>query len=114
MSLFSYIQNIKAQIVNTERLLEMVVDHPLMSESLTEKLNNLRLELETLPKESHEAKVQLLFSGNAVFGSKGIKTKFISKTITPFLEMVKSQASIVRFGNIGKRGQAKKAASTDL
>lgn len=114
MSLYSYIQSLKAQIVDTERLLEMVVDHPLMSESLTEKLNNLRNELQALPRESHEAKVQLLFSGKAVFGSKGIKTKFISKTITPFQEMVKSQASIVRFGNVGKRGQAKKAASTDL
>ncbi len=114
MCLYSYIQNLKAQIVDTERLLEMVLDHPLMSESLTEKLNNLRNELQSLPKESHEPKVQLLFSGNAVIGSKGIKSKFISNTISPFQEMVKTQASIVRFGNVGKRGQTKKAANTDL
>jgi len=114
MGLYSYIQSLKAQIVDTERLLEMVIDHPLMSESLIEKLNNLRSELEALPKESHEAKVQLLFGGNAVFGSKGIKTNFISKTLTPFQEMVRSQASIVRFGDIGKRGQVKKTVGTDL
>lgn len=114
MSLYSYIQYLKAQIVDTERLLEMVIDHPLMSESLTEKLNNLRNELNSLPKESHEAKVQLLFSGNAVFGSKGIKPKFIGNTIPPFQEMVKTQTSLVRFGKVGKRGQAKKSASTDL
>lgn len=55
--LYSYKESLKAQIVDTERLLEMVIDHPLMSESLKEKLNNLRSELQALPKESNEAKV---------------------------------------------------------
>lgn len=114
MSLYRQIQYLKAQIVDTERLLEMVIDHPLMSESLAEKLNELRKELDSLPKESHEPKIQLLFSGNAVIGSQGIKSDFVSKTLTPFQEMVKTQVALLRFGKVGKRGQAKKAASTDL
>lgn len=114
MSLYRKIQSIKAQIVDTERLLEMVLDHPLMSEGLIERMNLLKQELESLPKESFEPKVQLLFSGNAVIGSQGIKSTFVSKTIIPFQEMVKTQVALVRFGRVGKRGQAKKGANTDL
>lgn len=114
MSLFRKIQSIKAQIVDTQRLLEMVLDHPLMSEGLAERLSLLKQELESLPKESYEPKIQLLFSGNAVVGSQGIKSTFVSKTLTPFQEMVKTQVALVRFGKVGKRGQAKKGANTEL
>jgi len=114
MSLYRKIQSIKAQIVDTERLLEMVLDHPLMSEGLAERLSLLKQELETLPKESFEPRIQLLFSGNAVVGSQGIKSTFVSKTLTPFQEMVKTQVALVRFGKVGKRGQAKKGANTEL
>lgn len=114
MSLFRKIQSIKAQIVDTQRLLEMVLDHPLMSEGLAERLNQLNQELETLPKESFEPRIQLLFSGNAVVGSQGIKSTFVTKTLTPFQEMVKTQVALIRFGKVGKRGQAKKGANTEL
>jgi hypothetical protein len=114
MSLFRKIQSIKAQIVDTQRLLEMVLDHPLMSEGLAERLSLLKQELESLPKESYEPRIQLLFSGNAVVGSQGIKSTFVSKTLTPFQEMVKTQVALVRFGKVGKRGQAKKGANTEL
>lgn len=114
MSLYRKIQSIKAQIVDTQRLLEMVLDHPLMSEGLAERLNQLKQELEKLPKESFEPRIQLLFSGNAVVGSQGIKSTFVSKTLTPFQEMVKTQVALVRFGKVGKRGQAKKGANTEL
>lgn len=114
MSLYRKIQSIKAQIVDTERLLEMVLDHPLMSGGLKERLNGLKQELESLPKDAYEPKVQILFSGNAVVGSQGIKSTFISKTLTPFQEMIKTQFALVRFGTVGKRGQAKKKANTEL
>jgi hypothetical protein len=114
MSIYRKIQNLQAQIVDTQRLLEMVLDHPLMSQGLAERLNILKQELEALPKESFEPKIQLLFSGDAVVGSQGIKSTFVSKTLTPFQEMVKTQVALVRFGKVGKRGQAKKGANTDL
>lgn len=114
MSLYRKIQSIKAQIIDSERLLEMVHDHPIMSEGLKEKINLLRKELGALPKESFEPKIQLLFSGGAVIGSQGVKSTFISKTIIPFQEMVKTQVALLRFGAVGKRGQAKKGANTDL
>lgn len=114
MSLFREIQNIKAQIVDTERLIEMVVDHPIMYEGFVQRLSSLRNDLESLPKESYEPKVQLLFSGNAVIGSQGIKSSFVSKTVAPFQEMIKTQFALVRFGRVGKRGKAKSFTNTDL
>jgi hypothetical protein len=92
----------------------MVLDHPLMSEGLAERLSLLKQELESLPKESFEPRIQLLFSGNAVVGSQGIKSTFVSKTLTPFQEMVKTQVALLRFGKVGKRGQAKNGANTEL
>lgn len=114
MNLFRKTQSIKAQIIDTERLLEMVIDHPLMSVGMKERLNSLREELSSLPKESHEPSIQLLFSGDAVIGSQGIKSNFVSKMIIPFQEMVKTQVSLLRFGKVGNRGTAKKSANTDL
>ena len=94
MSLFREIERIKAQIVDSERLLEMVIEHPLMAEGLKEKISELKKQLETMPKESFEPRIHLLFSGNAVMGSQGIKSTFLSKTLNPFQEMVKTQAAL--------------------
>lgn len=114
MSLFREIESLKAQIIDSEHLLEMVLDHPLMAEGLREKILDLRKKLENLPKEVFEPRIQLLFSGNAVAGSQGIKSSFVGRTLSPFQEMVKTQAAMIRFGHVGKRGQAKRSANTEL
>lgn len=114
MGLYRQKINIRAQIIDTERLLAMVNDHPIMSVSLASKLNQLMRELNSLPDTEDEPKVQLLFSGGAVVGSIGIKSNFISKTVTPFQEMIKTQFALVRFGKVGKRGRAKNAPNTEL
>lgn len=114
MNLYRKTEQLKAEILDTERMLEMVIDHPLMAEGFKEKINELKGELEKIPKEAFEPRVQLLFSGSSVIGSQGIKSSFVAKTVNPFQEMVKTQAALVRFGRVGKRGRAKKGASTDL
>jgi len=60
MNLFHQKNYLKVQIAEVERLYEMAIDHPIMSTSLNEKLNYLKNELEQLPKESIEPKVELL------------------------------------------------------
>ncbi len=114
MSILKKIENIKAQIIDTERLLQLVGEHPLMSFSLEQKLNSLRKKLENFPKDLLEPKIRLLFSGGAVIGSIGIKSKFVSKTIIPIQELIKTQTALIRFGDVGKRGRAKKSANSDL
>ena len=73
MSLFKKIEQIKAQIVDTEQMLSLVGNHPLMANSLTEKLEDLRQELESIPEGIVESKVHLLFSGQAVRGGVAIQ-----------------------------------------
>ncbi|MBN8825396.1 MULTISPECIES: hypothetical protein [unclassified Spirosoma] len=114
MSLYRRKQSIKAQIVETQRLLDMVGDHPLMSFGLAERIETLRQELDSLPTESFEPKVQLLFSGEAVSGSQGIKASFVSKTIPPFQELVKSKTSKIRGGRARRGEKILRSKSTDL
>jgi hypothetical protein len=108
------VNQIKAQILDTERLLNLAGDHPIMSISLKNKLNSLREELSKIPDNYAEAKIILLFSGKAVIGSKGIKAKFLSNTLKPFQELVKTQTALVRFGNVGKRGKTKHSVNSEL
>lgn len=114
MSSFWEIERIKAQILDTERMLELVGDHPLMSESLIDKIKNLKERLSNFSDNIIEPKIRLLFSGDAVKGSLGIKSIFASKTIKPIQELVKTQTALVRFGSVGGRGKAKKSASSEL
>ena len=58
MNLFRKIEQLKAQILDTERMLEMVIDHPLMAEGFKEKINELRGELEKVPREAFEPRIQ--------------------------------------------------------
>ncbi|WJS97016.1 hypothetical protein NYQ10_11280 [Flavobacterium johnsoniae] len=105
---------LKAQIIDTEHLLSLVKDHPLMSFSLEKKLEELNEQLNELPEDINEPKVSLLFSGKAVIGSKGIKTKFISDALKPFQELIKTQTALVRYGKVGKRGKSKNSKISDL
>ena len=107
-------EQIQAQIIDTEHLLSLVKDHPLMSYSLQKKLETLKEQFEAYPENYKEAKVTLLFSGKAVKGSKGIKANFLSQTLKPFQELIKTQTSLVRFGNVGKRGKSKSANFSEL
>lgn len=114
MSLFNRIKEIKAQIVDAERMLNLVGNHPIMSLGIQDKLEQLKQELESLPKDVVEAKVRLLFSGSAVKGSQGIKSRFIGKTVVPFQSLVKTQTALIRFGLSHGKNQKKKKPNTDL
>lgn len=114
MNLYRYIQALKVDIIETERMLSLVSDHPIMSVGLREKLETLKLELSQLPKNIKEPRIQLLFSGSAVVGSTGIKSSFLGKTLKAFQEMVKTQSALLRYGNVAQRGRAKTGANADL
>lgn len=115
MSLHNILQNLKTQIIETERMLSIVGNHPIMSVSLNKKLHALKEELANLPSEVTESKITLLFSGKAVVGSLGIKSDFVSKTIKPICELIKIQTALIKCGgDIGKRGKVKKNNLADL
>jgi hypothetical protein len=114
MNGYKDIEFIKMQISETERMLQEVGGHPLMSKSLQIRLENLKRELENLPEDFEEPKVTLLFSGNAVKGSLGIKSKFVSSIITPLQEIIDGVTALVRFGRLGQRGKSKEIENSEL
>lgn len=116
MSIHDTILNLKAQIIEAERLLSIAGEHPMMTYSLGKRLEILREELSEIEKNNvEEAKLRLLFSGKAVLGSIGIKADFVSKTIKPIQELIKTQTAIIKSGNdIGKRGKVKKGSIAEL
>lgn len=114
MSTAAHRKFLLAQLGETERLLSLVEDDKLMSYSLKQKVNELKAALSEIPEELIEAKIKLLFSGSAVKGSEGIKTSFISKTLQPFQELIKTQAALLRYGSIGKRGKTKGTNYSEL
>lgn len=85
-----------------------------MEPSLKERLALLEEKLSAIPKDIQESKIRLLFSGAAVVGSLGIRSDFVSKTIKPLQELIKTQTALVKFGEIGKRGKAKKSEISEL
>lgn len=107
-------EQVQAQIIDTEHLLSLVKDDALMSYSLQKKLEILKEKLASYREDYKEAKVTLLFSGKAVIGSKGIKANFLSQTLKPFQELVKTQTSLIRYGNVGKRGKSRSSNFSEL
>jgi len=116
MGMHDTIQWIKAQLVASEGLLSTVENHPMMKFSIEKRIESLKEELSLLQNSNiEEPKLRLLFSGKSVYGSKGIKASFVSKTIYPIQELIKTQTAIIKSGNnIGKRGKVKKSAIAEL
>lgn len=114
MSLHNKIQSIKAEIIDTERLLDMVRFHPLMAESLQEKIDMLKEELNEIPEILYEPVIHFLFSGDAVYGSEGIKSTFVSKITPPVQGLVQTQLALNKYGKVGKRGRARRKSKNDL
>ncbi|MDM1383490.1 hypothetical protein HX024_12445 [Myroides marinus] len=105
---------IKGQIIELENLLSLASGDFFMSKSLSKKISKLKEELNDLKSESIEAKVSILFSGNAVIGSKGVKIDFLSKVLKPFQELVKTETSKIKYGIVGKRGKTKDINDAEL
>lgn len=96
------------QLTETKELLAMSKGSPLMSISLENRIAEIQSQLEELAKmDIKEAKMSLLFSGKAVFGSQGIKSTFASKAMNSIQGMIKTQLLRNIFGDeaIGKRGK---------
>lgn len=98
---------LQTQIFETEKLLALANGNPFIVISLNERLKDLKEQLENL-QEVIEPKITLLFSGDMVYGSKGINSNFVSRTMLPIQSLIKLQTSLERYGKKpGKRGKIK-------
>ena len=102
------------QLLETQRMLTVIADHPVMSFSLKQKEKTLLEQLEKIPVDKKDTKVVLLFSGNPVKGSLGIDASFIGKVTVPFQNMVTAEFAHRVDGKVGKRGQLNKQDESRL
>ncbi len=104
MSLRQKPEFLQSQITETERLLQLAGDHPLMSPALRQRKQEFEKQLEELPPPSRQPRTALFFAGGPVFGTRGIDAQFAADVLDPFMQMVKSQYAAVKHGAIGARG----------
>jgi hypothetical protein len=114
MSLRSTRDQLKIQILETERLVESLADHPVMSYSFQKRLEQLKNQLAELPISAKEPTVTLQFSGKPVHGSVGIDANFLGKVLLPFQKMVHADLVQRGYGKVGNRGQLKSAEDARL
>ena len=96
---------LKVQLIETQRLKEMVGDHPLMSVSFAEREQELREKIAALPLGNKEARTVLFFSGEPVQGSVGIDASFAGRVLEPFQSMVMADYADRWHGVVGSRGR---------
>src|SRR5262245_62135756 len=96
---------LKVQLIETQRLKEMVKDHPLMALSLEEREKELIERIAALPFGSKEARTVLFFSGEPVHGSLGIDASFAGHVLEPFQSMVMADYADRWHGGVGSRGR---------
>lgn len=113
MSTYRKLQSIMAEIVDTEKMIKLVKGHTIMRKSFESKLKSLEAELKLMKQDVFDPKIDILFSGDAVVGSEGIKANFLGKVLKPIQALIKSEIAQKR-GKLGKRGQAKNAKNNEL
>ncbi len=96
---------LKVQLLETQRLKELVGDHPLMSVSFAEREQELQEKIAALPLGNKEARTVLFFSGEPVQGSMGIDASFAGRVLEPFQNMVMADYADRWHGVVGSRGR---------
>lgn len=114
MSLYRDKISLQTQLIEAKNMLDIVRDNPLMAYSMQSRIESLEEELASLPETKFDPTIVLLFSGDAVAGSRGIKADFLGKSLTPFQEIVKTQVALQKFGRVGLRGRSKEADNSEL
>lgn len=105
---------LKVQLLETQRLKDMVGDHPLMSVSLAERERELVEKIGALPLGNKEARTVLFFSGAPVQGSMGIDVTFAGRILEPFQSMVMADYADRWHGVVGSRGRRSGEADSRL
>jgi hypothetical protein len=96
---------LKVQLLDTQRLVELSGQHPLMSVAMKYRAQTLQEQIEAIPLGSKEARVVLFFSGEPVVGSLGIDATFAGRVLEPFQGMVMADYADRWHGVVGRRGR---------
>ncbi|MDI9336709.1 MAG: hypothetical protein QM520_06745 [Gammaproteobacteria bacterium] len=102
------------QLLQTQKMLGIVGEHPIMYSSLQQKEKQWLEQLEKIPVDTKDNRVVLLFNGNPVKGSVGIDASFIGKVTVPFQNMVTAEFAHKSHTKVGTRGQMNKQGESKL
>jgi hypothetical protein len=102
------------QLQDIQNLQQLAGDHPVMGPSLQARRHEVEDALKALPAVVKEPRVVLFFSGRPVAGAQGIDASFATGVINQFLEMVKTEYSVLRHGTVGSRGPRRGEAEAKL
>jgi len=105
---------LKVQLLETQRMMEMAGDHPVMSVALAEREREFSQQLAAIPPGSRESRAVLFFSGEPVHGSSGIDATFASRVLEPFQNMVRADYADRWHGRVGERGRRHGEAQSRL
>ena len=104
----------KVQLLDTQRLRDIVGQHPLMSVALEEREREIKAKIAALPLGNKEARTILFFSGEPVHGSVGIDASFAGRILEPFQSMVMADYADRWHGVVGSRGRRTGEADSRL
>jgi hypothetical protein len=96
---------LKVQLLETQKLRNLVGSHPAMSVAYAERENDINEQIAALPLGHKEARTVLFFSGDPVQGSMGIDASFAGRVLEPFQSMVMADYSDRWHGVVGSRGR---------
>lgn len=83
---------LRSQLDATEQLLAQTGDNLLMRTSLENRIADIREQLASVPEQAGAARLDVWFSGKAVYGSQGISAVFMRDTIQALVGMIQSSA----------------------
>ena len=106
---------LQRDLLELDRLLELSGDDPITRTALTKRRESLAKELEASPPAGPaRPRTVLFFAGPPVLGTQGIDAQFAASVLHPFLEMVKTQYSVLKHGRVGARGPRRDEAEARL
>lgn len=90
MEFNSQIEWLKGQLSAIQAMLAATGDDLLMRTSLENRIADLREQIAAVPEQSASAKLDVWFSGKAVYGSQGIEQGFMESTSKALVGMIKA------------------------
>ena len=79
---------LRSQLDATEQLLAQTGDNLLMRTSLENRIADLREQIASVPEQTGAARLDVWFSGRAVYGSQGIEQGFMESTSKALVGMI--------------------------
>jgi hypothetical protein len=98
-------EQIAQEIAGLQSLRSVTPEDPFSTPLLESRIRSLEAELLTADRTVTMPETELIFAGEAVFGSIGIDAKFASHVLHSYQDMINSHYAAKRHGRVGRQGR---------